>query len=87
VAICWGSLKSEGLTRQEGTREWNILHKIGIDYFYALPNIKSLIQPKGILSWERREYKILIILNRGKRPLRRHKWRWEDETKINADET
>jgi hypothetical protein len=74
-------LKSGVLTQEEATGEWNILHKKWIDYFYGLPNITSLIQPRGILSCERREY------NRGKRQLIRHRWRWEDDIKIDAEET
>ena len=79
-------MQSGGLTQAEATGELNILHKKGNDYFHALPYITSLIRPRGILSWERSEYKILIIKNREKRQLGRQRCRWGDDIKIDADE-
>ena len=75
-----------GAKRDEVTGEWRKLHNEELNDVYCSPNIVRVVKWKR-MRWvehvtrmgERRdEYKVLVGKHVGKRPLGRHRHRWED---------
>jgi hypothetical protein len=82
-----------GPKRDEITGEWRKLHNEELSNLYSSPNIVRLIKPR--MRWagyvarmkERRGvFRVLVEKPEGKRPLGRHRLRWEDKIKMDRQE-
>jgi hypothetical protein len=83
-----------GPEKQEATGEWRRLHKEELNDLYSSPNIIRVI--KSIRTkWaghiarvgeKRGEYRILVGRPDGRRPLGRHRRRWEDNIKMDLQD-
>jgi hypothetical protein len=69
------------------TREWRKLHSEELNDLYSSPNIFPVIKSR-IMRWAghvahmvdgRGMYRLLMGKTEGKRPLGRHRLRWEDD--------
>jgi hypothetical protein len=77
--------------RVEVTREWKKLHNEELNDLYSSPNTVRLIKSRRIrwaghivrMGERRGVYRLLFGKPRGKRPLGRHRRRWENN--INMD--
>ena len=76
------------------TGEWRKLHNGELNALYCSANIVRVIKWR-IMRWlghvarigERRGvYRVLVGKSEGKRPLRRHRRRWEDNIKMDLQE-
>jgi len=77
--------------RRDGvTGEWRKLHNEELNDLYCSPNIMRVIK-LGRMRWvghvarmgkRRGLYRVLVGKPGGKRPLRRHRHRWEDNIKM-----
>jgi len=83
-----------GPKRDEVTGEWRKLLNEDLTYLYSLPNIVRVIKSRR-MRWARqlarmREkrgvYRVLVGRPEGKRPLGRHRHRWEDNTMMDLQE-
>jgi len=83
-----------GPKRDEVTGEWRKLHNEELNDLYCSPNIFPVIQSRR-MRWvvhvarmgERRGvYRVLVGKPEGKRPLGRHRRRWEDNIKTDLQE-
>ena len=83
-----------GLKRDKITGNWRKLHNEELNDLYSLPIIVRVIKPRrtklaGHLArmGERRGvYSVLVGKPEGKRPLGRHRRKWEDNIKIDLQE-
>ena len=83
-----------GRKRDEVTGEWIKLHNEELNDLYCSPNIVRVIKSR-IMRWAghvacmgegRGVYRALVGKPDGKRPLRRPRFRWEDNIKIDLQE-
>jgi len=83
-----------GPKRDEVTGEWRKLHNVELNDLYSSPNIFRLIKSRR-MRWvghvarmreNRGVYRGLVGKPEGKRPLGRHKGRWEDNNKMDLQE-
>jgi len=83
-----------GPKRDEVTGEWRKLHNEGFYDLYSSPNIVRVIKSRR-MRWaghvarigERKGvYAVLVGKPEGKRPLGRHRSRWEDNIKMDLQE-
>jgi hypothetical protein len=83
-----------GPKRDEATGEWRRLHNEELNDLYSSPNIIRVIKSRR-LRWagyvarmeeERGAYRILVGRPEGRRPLGRHRRRWEDNIKMDIRE-
>jgi len=74
--------------------QWRKLHNEELNYLYSSPNIVRMIKSRRV-GWagliarmeERRGvYRVLVGKSEGKRPLGRHRRRWEDSIKMDLQE-
>jgi hypothetical protein len=79
-----------GRKRDEVTGEWRKLHNEELNGLYSLPNIVRVVKSRrtrwaGYVSRmgeERGVHRVLVGKPEGKRPLGRHRRRWEDNIKM-----
>ena len=80
--------------RDEVTGEWRKLYSEELNDLYCSPNIVRLIK-SGIMRWAgyiarmvegRGVYRVLVGKAEGKRPLGRHRRRWEDNIRMDLPE-
>jgi len=83
-----------GAKRDELTVEWRKLHNVEPNYLLYSPKIVRVIKLRR-MRWaghvarigERRGvYRVLVRKPEGKRPLGRHRHRWEDNIKMDLQE-
>ena len=83
-----------GPKRDEVTREWGKLHNEELSDLYALPNIVRVVKSRR-MRWAgyvermgegRGVHRVLVGKPEGKRPLGRHRRRWEDNIKMDLQE-
>jgi hypothetical protein len=83
-----------GFKRDEVTGEWRRLHNKELYALYYLPNIIRVIKSRK-MRWagnvartrpRRGAYRILVEKSEKKRPPKRPKLRWEDNTKMDLRE-
>jgi hypothetical protein len=79
---------------REEDGSWRKLHNDELHSLYSLPNVVRVIKSRGI-RWAghvarigdgRGIIRVLVGRPKDKRPLRRHRRRWEDNIKINIRE-
>jgi hypothetical protein len=75
------------------TREWRKLHNEELNDLYSLPNIVRVV--KSRMRWDghvarmgegRGVHRLLVGKPEGRRPLGRHRCRWEDNIKMDLPE-
>ena len=83
-----------GPKRDEVTGEWRKLHNDEFNDLYSLPNLIRVIKLRR-MSWaghvarveaRRSAYAVLVRNPEGKRPLGRHRSRWEDNIKMDLQD-
>jgi hypothetical protein len=83
-----------GPKRDDVTGEWRKLHKEELHDLYSSPTIMRVMKSR-ILRWAghvsrmgegRVVYRVLVGKPEGKRPLGRHRRRWEDNIKADLQE-
>jgi hypothetical protein len=83
-----------GPKRDEVTGEWRKLHNEELSDLYCSPNIVRVIKSRG-MRWAghvacmgegRVVWRVLVGKPEGKRPLRRHRRRWEDNIRMDLQE-
>jgi hypothetical protein len=83
-----------GLKRDEVTGEWKRLHNKKLNDLYSSPNIIRVTKSRR-MRWVghvarmregRGAYRILVGRPEGRRPLGRHRQRWEDNIKMDLQE-
>ena len=83
-----------GPKRDEVTGEWKKLHKEELRDLYSLPNIVRVVKSRR-MRWAgnvarmgegRGVHRVLVGKPEGKRPLGRHRRRWEDNIKMDLQE-
>jgi hypothetical protein len=80
--------------RDEETGEWRRLHNKELYALYSSPNIIRVLKSRRLRwaghvagMWERRDaYRALVGKPEGRRPLGRHRRRWEDNIKMDFRE-
>ena len=83
-----------GLKRDKVTGGWRKLHNEELDDLYFSPNIVRVIKSRRMRLGEhvacirkrRGIYRVLVGKREGKRPLGRHRHRWEDNIKLDLQE-
>jgi hypothetical protein len=83
-----------GSVRDGVSGEWRRLHNEELNDLYSSPNIIWVIKSRRMrLAWHvarmgegRGVYRILVGRLEGRRPLGRHRRRWEDTIKMNLQE-
>jgi hypothetical protein len=83
-----------GPKRDEVTGQWRRLHNEELNGLYSSPNIVQVIKSRKMrwvghvahMGEGRGTYRILVGSPEGRRPLRRPRHRWEDNTKIDLQE-
>jgi hypothetical protein len=83
-----------GLKRDEVTGEWRKLHNEEMNDLYSLPNIVRVVKSRRMrwaghvsrMGEERGVHRVLVGKPEGKRPLGRHRRRWEDNIKMDLQE-
>ena len=87
-------LRTFGPKRDEVTGEWRKLHNEELNDLYSSPNIVRVIKLRG-MRWARHiactgenrgVHKVLVGKPEGKRPLGRHRQRWDDNMKMDLHE-
>jgi len=76
------------------TREWRKLHKEELNDLYCLPSIGRVIKSRRIrevghvarMGEKRGVYRVLVGKSEGKRPFGRHRFRWDDNIKMDLQE-
>jgi len=79
-----------GAKRDEVTVEWKKLHNEELNNLYCSPSIVRVIKPRRMrraghvarMGERRGVYRVLVGKPEGKRPLGRHRCRWEDNIKM-----
>ena len=83
-----------GPKMDEVTGEWRKLHNEGLSDLYSLPNIVRVVKSRR-MRWAghvarmgegRDVHRVLVGKPEGKRPLGRHRRRWEDNIKMDLQE-
>jgi hypothetical protein len=83
-----------GPKREEATGEWRRLHNEELHDLYSPPNIIRVIKSRR-MRWaghvartggKRGTYRILVRRPEGRRPLGRHRRKWEDNIKMDLQE-
>jgi len=83
-----------GPKRDEVTREWRKLHKEELGDLYSLSDIVREVKSRK-MSWAWHVarmgegtgvHRVLVLKHEGKRPLGRHRLRWEDNIKMDHQE-
>ena len=79
-----------GPKRDEVTGEWRKLHDEELNYLYSLANIVRVVKSRR-MRWARHGerkgvYRVLVENPEGKRPLGRHRRKWEDNIKMDLEE-
>jgi len=83
-----------GPKREEVTAEWRKLHNEELRDLYSLPNIVRVVKSRR-MRWSghvalmvegRGAHRVLVGKPEGKRPLGRHRRRWEDNIKMDLRE-
>jgi len=83
-----------GPRRDEVTDEWRKLHNEELNDLYSSPNIVRVINSRRMrwaghierMGEKRSVYRVLVGKPEGKRPLGRHRRRWEDNIKTDLEE-
>ena len=83
-----------GPKMDEVTVEWIKLHNEELNDLYYSPNIVRVIQSRRVrwaghvarIGENRGVYGVLVGKHEGKRPLGRHRFRWEDNNKMDLQE-
>jgi hypothetical protein len=83
-----------GPKRDEATGEWRRLHKQQLNDLYSSPNTIRVIKSRRIrwagyvarMEEKRESYRILVGRPEGRRPVGRHRRRWEDNIKVDLQE-
>jgi hypothetical protein len=83
-----------GPKRDEVAGEWRKLHNEELNDWYSLPNIVRVVKSRIMrraghvahMGEERGVHRVLMGKSDGKRPLGRHRHRWEDNIKMNLQE-
>ena len=83
-----------GPKRDKITGEWRKLHNEELNDLYCSPNIVWVIRSRRMrwvghlahMGKRRGIYRVLVRKPEGKRPLGRHKHRWEDNIKMDLQE-
>ena len=83
-----------GLKRDWVTGDWRKLHNAELNDLYSSPNVvpvnkSRIMRWAGHIAymWERKgAYRVLVGKPMEKRPLRRHRRRWEDNIKMDLEE-
>jgi hypothetical protein len=83
-----------GPKRDEVTGEWRRLHNEELNDLYPSPNIIWVMNPRRMMwAWRvirmgegRGAYRILVERPEGRRPLGRHRRKWEDNIKMDLEE-
>jgi hypothetical protein len=81
--------------KREEDGSWRKLHNDELHSLYSSPNIVRVIKSRRVRWAEhvarmgegRGVYRVLVGRPEGKRPLRRPRWRWEDNIKMDLTET
>jgi len=83
-----------GPERDEVTREWRTLHKKELNDLYSSPCTVRVIQSRGMrrvghvarMGERRGIHRVLVGKPEGKKPLGRHRCRWENNIKMDLQE-
>jgi len=83
-----------GPKRDEVTGEWRKLHNVELRDLYSLPNIVRVVKSRrmrwtghvALMGEGRVVHRVLVGKPEGKRPLMRHRRRWEDNIKMDLRE-
>ena len=81
-------------TRFQVTGEWRKLHNEDLNDLYSSPNIVRVIKSRRMrcsrhvaqMGERRGVYRVLVGKSEGKRPLGRHRRRWENNIKMDLQE-
>jgi hypothetical protein len=83
-----------GPKRDEVTRKWRKLHSEELHNLYSSPDIIRQVKSRQMrwaghvacMGEERKVYKVLVGKPKGKRPLGRPRYRWEDGIRMDLRE-
>jgi hypothetical protein len=76
------------------TGEWRKIHNEDLNDLYSSPNIVRVIKPRKMkragrvvrMGYRRDVFRVLMGKPEGKRPLGKHRRRWEDNIKMDLQE-